>query len=191
MRRLDLHPQKKLRNPGRHLRQLARWPKRIVQQLPTAEDLAEVSRGGRGFWSFKIPVFEKVSDPPHATPATQRACIAALFAAADAVERSHKLQPGCRITCLVTTPFLFQSEVTIFTDEGYFRSFLPAAGKKRTKFDGGWIEGSRADEAAIADIVPPAPSGLKFEGGTLLTEHDAETRQTFERINWVWAFERR
>src|SRR5262245_2745556 len=110
MRRLDLRPSKKLRNPGRHLRALARWPQRIVSHLPTGAHLEEQIRTGRGFWNFKIPVFEKLSDPPHATPATQCACIATLFAAAEAVERAPNRPRNTRIACLVTTPFLFQSE---------------------------------------------------------------------------------
>jgi hypothetical protein len=123
MRRLDLHPQKKLRNPGRHLRQLARWPRRIIDQLPDAALLA-----GSRFWNFKVPVFAKLVEPPHATLEIQRACVAAIFAAAEALERSSRRPPDCRIACLVTTPFVFESEVTLFFDEDYFRSFLPPTG---------------------------------------------------------------
>jgi hypothetical protein len=192
MRRLDLRPSKKLRNPGRHLRALARWPQRIALQLPTGAGLKEQVATGRGFWNFKIPVFEKLSDPPHATPDTQRACIATLFAATEAVERAPDRPANARIACLVTTPFLFQSEVTIFMDEDYFRSFLPVPGTKRTPFDGGWIESSPADPATISSILPPAPRGLTFHGGTNLLEHDDQWEQSpVLRTNWVWAFERR
>jgi hypothetical protein len=34
---------------------------------------------------------------------------------------------NCRVACLVTTPFLFQSEVTLFFDEAYFSGFLPVS----------------------------------------------------------------
>lgn len=187
MRRLDLQPKKKLRNPGRHLRALARWPERIIAQLPAA---AQVE--GERFWNFKVPVFAKLVEPPHATPETQRACLAAIFAAADAVERSSQRPRGCRVACLVTTPFLFQSEVTLFWDEDYFRSFLPVADKKRTVFDGGWIEAWPADHVRLAPILPPAPDGLVFHGGTLLTEYDPEWgERPVERMNWVWSFPHR
>ncbi len=187
MRRLDLKPKKKLRNPGRHLRALALWPERIIEQLPAA---ARVE--GERFWNFKVPVFAKLVEPPHATPETQRACLAAIFGAADAVERSSRRPRDCRIACLVTTPFLFQSEVTLFRDEDYFRSFLPVTEKKRTAFEGGWIEASPADNALVAPILPPAPDGLVFRGGTLLTEYDPEWGETpVERVNWVWSFPRR
>jgi hypothetical protein len=49
MRRLDLKPDKKLRNPERHLRQLARWPEEIVASLP--DDFS-----GLRFWNAKVPV---------------------------------------------------------------------------------------------------------------------------------------
>jgi hypothetical protein len=186
MRRLDLHPQKKLRNPARHLRQLARWPERIVDLLPGATQLQ-----GERFWNFKIPVFAKLVEPPRTTPEIQRACIAAIFAAAEAIERSDKRPKDCRVACLVTTPFLFESEVTLFPDEDYFRSFLPMTETKRTEFDGGWIEAAPADATLLSPILPLAPEGLAFHGGTLLHEYDPEWGETpIERVNWVWSFPR-
>jgi hypothetical protein len=187
MRRLDLRPDRKLRNPGRHLRQLACWPERIATQIPSAADLESCR-----FWNWKVPVYSKLVEGRFATPETQRACIAAIFAAAEAVERSALRPPNSRIACLITTPFLFESEVTLFVDEGYFRSFLPAPGTKRTDFDGGWIEGSPADPEEIAPIRPPEPEGLAFMGGTLLIQHDPEWEVTpVHRCNWVWAFPHR
>jgi len=187
MRRLDLYPDRKLRNPGRHLRALARWPERIVSQIPLADDLGE-SR----FWNWKIPVYSKLVEGRHATPAAQKAAIAALFAAAEAVERSPSKPPSTRIACLITTPFLFESEVTLFADEGYFLSFLPMPGAKRTPFDGGWVESSPADPSILSAILPPSPPGLVFHGGTNLLHHDDTwERSPILRTNWVWAFQRR
>jgi hypothetical protein len=187
MRRLDLRPDRKLRNPQRHLRALARWPERIVHQLPTSEDLA-ASR----FWNWKIPVYSKVVEGRYATPEAQRAVIAALFAAAHAVETSPARPANCRTACLITTPFLFESEVTLFSDEDYFRSFLPVADTMRTDFDGGWIEASPADPSGLSAILPPAPAGLRFHGGTNLLQHDEQWETSpVLRTNWVWSFERR
>lgn len=186
MRRLDIRPRKKLRNPARHLRALARWPERIVEQLPTPEQV-----NGERFWNFKVPVFAKVVEPPHATVDTQRACFAAIFAAAAAIERSDRRPKNCRVACLVTTPFLFESEVTLFFDDEYFRTFLPVSGKSRTDYDGGWVEAEPADPAVIAGIVPEAPVGLAFSGGNILREFDEAWGRDSERFNWVWAFERR
>ena len=187
MRRLDLRPLKKLRNPGRHLRALARWPERIVAQLPTAGQSAS-----ERFWNFKIPVFSKLVDPPHATLQTQRACLAAILAAAEAVEKSERRPPSCRVACLVSTPSMFQSEVTLFFDEDYFQTFLPREEGKRTYFDGGWVEDEPVEADALGDLAIAAPEGMTFYGGVLLRQYDpAWGPRPVEQTTWVWAFERR
>ncbi len=184
MRRFDLRPLKKLRNPGRRLRALARWPERIVGEIPDPAMLD----GGR-FWNWKIPVYSKLVEPPHATSETQRAALAALFAAAEAVEHSPRRPPGSRVAILAVTPHLFDSEVTLFMDEGYFHSFLPPKSRSRTPMGEGWVEGEAADAALISPILPPAPEGLAFHGGTVIREFDPErAREPVERVNWVWAF---
>lgn len=187
MRRLDVRPLKKLRNPGRHLRALAKWPERIGGQLPDAALLA-----GERFWNFKVPVFSKLVEGAHATDEARRACLAALFAAAESMERSARRPAGCRVAVLATTPQLFDSEVTLFLDEGYFDSFRPVAKTSRTAYDGGWVEGSPADPAELAGILPPAPAGLEFFGGTRLVQFDKEWGDApVERANWLWAYPRR
>ncbi len=191
MRRLDTHPLKKLRNPARHLRSLAKWPERIVDQLPNADLLASIAANEERFWNYKVPVFSKLVEPPHATPEAQRACIAAILAAAEAIETSPRRPQGCRVACLVTTPFLFQSEVTLFFDDAYFRTFLPPKDKSRTTYDGGWIEAEPADPASIAAIRPQAPAKLEFHGGTLMREHDDAWGRDSDRINWVWSYDYR
>jgi hypothetical protein len=128
----------------------------------------------------------------HATLEAQHAAIAALFAAAHAVEDSPARPRDSRVACLITMPFLFESEVTLFSDESYFRSFLPVVDKKRTSFDGGWIEASPADPSGLSAILPPAPTGLHFHGGTTLLQHDEQWETSpVLRTNWVWSFDRR
>lgn len=188
MRRLDTRPLKKLRNPARHLRSLAKWPSDIADQLPDADLLARIHDSGDRFWNYKVPVFSKLVEPPHATPETQRACIAAILAAAEAIETSPRRPPNCRVACLVTTPFLFQSEVTLFFDDDYFRTFLPPQEKSRAEYAGGWVEAESADASAIADIRPQAPAKLEFHGGTRLREYDEAWGRDSDRINWVWAY---
>ncbi len=188
MRRLDLHPKRTLRNAQRHLRGLAQWPDRIAEGLPTPEQ-----QGSERFWNFKLPVFQKVVDPPHATGEAQRVCVAAMFAAAWAIEHSARRPEGCRVACLVTTPFLFESEVTLFFDEPYFRTFLPeaSANAKRATYDGGWVEGGAADAGDVPAFVPPAPDGLSFHGGVWLRQFEDGWEKPVEKTTWVWAFARR
>jgi hypothetical protein len=185
MRRLDLKPDKKLRNPERHLRQLARWPEEIVASLP--DDFS-----GLRFWNAKVPVASKLIEPPHATPETQRACLAALFAAAAAIEASDRRPPKSRIAVIAATPFMYSSEVTLFFDEEYFSTFLPPEDSSRTLFEGGWIETEAADVSLLAPILPPAPAGLAFKGGIRMLQSDAEWGpEPVESWTWVWAFDRR
>jgi hypothetical protein len=187
MRRLDLHPRRKLRNPERHLRALARWPEKIITQLPAPEQCA-----GERFWNFKVPVYSKLVDPPHATPQTQRACITAILAAAEAIECSPRRPANCRVACLVSTPSLFQSEVTLFFDDDYFQTFLPREEGKRTYFEGGWVEDEPADAEALEDLAVAPPDGMTFHGGMLLRQHDpAWGPKPVEQTTWVWAFDYR
>ena len=188
MRRFDLHPLRKLRNPARHLRQLAEWPERIVAQLPMADEIA-----GERFLNFKVPVYAKLVDPPHATVETQRACLEAVFAAVEAIERSALRPKDCRVACLVTTPFLFESEVTLFFDEDYFQTFLPAASAnaKRATYDGGWVEGGPSKDAAGIEAIMPPPDGLIFQGGVWLRQFEEGRGLLPERTTWVWAYPRR
>jgi len=187
MRRLDLQPAKKLRNPDRHLRQLARWPDEILASLPDAAALA-----GQRFWNAKVPVSAKLIEPPHATPATQRACLAALFAAAEAIEHSPRRAPNCRVAVLAATPFMFSSEVTVFFDEDYFSTFLPPEAPSQSIFEGGWIEAEAGDPGPLCAILPPRPAGLDFKGGTRMLQHDPTWPVTpVESFAWVWAFDRR
>lgn len=191
-RRLDLHPDKKLRNPGRHLRQLARWPERIVGELAALGERDPKAHLGGRFVNFKVPVFQKLVEPPHATAETQRACMAAILDAARAIEMSDKRPADCRVACLISTPTLFNSEVTIFFDEDYFRTFLPREEGKRNYFDGGWIEDELVEADALGDLRVEAPVGMEFFGGTLLRQYDPSWGpRPVEQVTWVWAYPRR
>lgn len=191
-RRLDLHPDKKLRNPGRHLRQLARWPERIVGELAALGERDPKAHLGRRFVNFKVPVFQKLVEPPHATVEKQRACMAAILDAARAIEMSDKRPVDCRVACLISTPTLFNSEVTIFFDEDYFRTFLPREEGKRNYFDGGWIEDELVEADALGDLRVEAPVGMEFFGGTLLRQYDPSWGpRPVEQVTWVWAYPRR
>ncbi|MFB8280911.1 DUF3916 domain-containing protein [Nocardia colli] len=185
MRRLDLNPDKKLRNPGRHLRRLAQWPEWIVDQIP--ESFAD-----QRYWNFKIPVFNKLVDSPQTTNAIRKTCLATLFAAAEAVESSPRRPPHSRVACLVTTPDLFSSEVTIFLSEDYFDGFRPVSETHHTDYSGGWVESSPADPASLDPIRPLEPAGLDFLGGTNLLEFDEDLpKHLITRTHWTWTYPHR
>lgn len=166
---------------------LALWPEQIVGELAEPEAYL-----GERFVNFKVPVFSKLVEPPHATEETQRACIAAIFAAARAIEESGKRPPDCRVACLISTPSLFNSEVTLFFDEVYFSTFLPQEEGKRHYFDDGWVESEPAEIDVIHEILPPAPEGLAFCGGALMRQYDPGWGpKPVEQFTWVWSYPRR
>ncbi|MFI6171670.1 DUF3916 domain-containing protein [Nocardia sp. NPDC051052] len=184
MRRLDLNSAKKLRNPGRHLRQLALWPERIIDQIPGPATCTD-----QRYWNFKIPVFNKLVDSPQTTNAIRKECLAVLFAAAEAVEKSPRRSPNSRVACLVSTPDLFSSEVTIFLSEDYFDGFLPVSETQRANYPGGWVETSPADPTSLKPIQTPEPDGLDFLGGTQFVEFDEDwPDQRTTRIHWTWSY---
>ncbi|MEU7142896.1 DUF3916 domain-containing protein [Nocardia sp. NPDC046473] len=184
MRRLDLQPAKKLRNPGRHLRRLAQWPEWIADQIPKADTLAD-----QRYWNFKIPVFNKLVDSPQTTNAIRKTCLATVFAAAQAVEQSPRRPPRSRVACLVSTPDLFSSEVTIFLSEDYFNGFRPASETQRFTYSGGWVETSPAEPSSLKPIRPPEPAGLDFLGGTHFVEFDEDWPDLrITRTHWTWTY---
>lgn len=190
-RRLDVRPAKKLRNPGRRLRALTRWPEWIEEQLPHPRQVE-----GERFWNIKVPVFAKVVDPPHATEAAQLACVAAIHAAMARLDASPLTPRPCRVACLVETPGLFGSEVTLFFDEAYFATFLPPPAFSRTDYEHGWVTAEPADPELIAAIRPPEPPGLTFHGGTRIEQLDTDWDENgpgrqWTSYTWVWSFGRR
>jgi len=186
-----MRPAKKLRNPGRHMRQLARWPDWIEERLPEPWQVE-----GDRYLNFKVPVFAKAVDPPHATAETQRACLAAILSAAARLEASPRTPRPCRVACLVEYPGMFGSEVTLFFSEEYFETFLPPAAPQRTEFGDSWTSAEAADPEVIAAIRPPEPQGMTFHGGFRLEGFDADEDEPgggrrWMGYTWVWSFERR
>jgi hypothetical protein len=188
-RRLDMRPAKKLRNPGRHMRAFARWPDWVEHQLPEPWQVE-----GDRFWNFKVPVWEKAVDPPHATVETQRACLATILATMARLEASPLTPRPCRVACLVETPGMFGSEVTLFYDDDYFRTFLPPAGASRHEHERGWVAAEPADPGVIAAIRSAEPEGITFHGGTRMEGFDVDAYEpgggwAWMRYTWVWSFE--
>jgi Protein of unknown function (DUF3916) len=185
MRRLDLHPLKKLRNPRRHLRSLRKW----------ADGFARFDWSGYGdsagtFDHWRIPIHAKLVSDRHTTPGIQAEIIQCLI---DAAANLHAtLPPACRhmpVAALITYPFLFNSEVTLFIDPDHFQSFKPrdvttsSAKSDDCRID---VESSRVDILSKFGIA--LPSGARA-GGYFMREIDFECPScTFESEHWVVAF---
>jgi hypothetical protein len=170
MRRLDLHPHKKLRNPRRHLRSLHRWVEGFARF-----DGASYSEFADRFDHWRIPIHAKLSDEKHTTPEIQAEIIQCLV---DAAANLHAALPPERqhmpVATLITYPFLFNSEVTLFVDPDYFQSFKPrdiAASSTRSEYFQIDVEPSHVDVLGKFGIVLPAGARA---GGYFMRQIDFE-----------------
>lgn len=119
MRRMSIHRRyAKVRGVRRHLRSLQQWAEGADRWDPQPYDHLP-------YWHYKIPVLDRLVEPPTTHPNIQRQVINALLLAATklAAQSQTAEWPYCRVAALLTLPYLFQSEVTVFFDESYYRSF--------------------------------------------------------------------
>lgn len=184
-RRLNLHPLRRLRNPARHLRSLARQASDPPGWLPSHDVL---EGWADRFWHWKAPIDSKLVAPRDTNPAIKAAVAQSLLEAAANASRHLVLRRKARVACLLAPENLFASEVTIFFDDDYFQTFLPPA------IHGVARAGAFAVTTAPAtiDVVPDwglqVPKGLRDFGGYLMTEQeDGDPDATFVSHHWVFA----
>lgn len=117
MRRISIQrPFAKVRGQARHFRALERWAAGFAGQAPRPEP-------DENFWHARIPVLDRLVDPPTASHGMQKRAIAALLQAASHLAAAASDAPYCRAAVLLTLPDLFQSEVTLFFDPEYYQGF--------------------------------------------------------------------
>lgn len=119
MRRLAIMERKKVRGVPRRLRALARWADQFAGR--------HVPRPARGdkYWNWKIPVYAGLVNPPTTTPALQGECMTHMLTAArHLAEATPAASEGYhRVACLFVLPWLYASEVAIYYDRDYYRTF--------------------------------------------------------------------
>ncbi len=185
MRRLDIKPRKKLRNPDRHLRALKRWADGFEGFFP-----AEAQRRDQRFLNWKIPIHSKLVSEAHTTPAILRTCILRLVDAAAHLQAAKPADcASMPVAALIRYPNLFDAEVTVFVDPEYFYSFNPDHFRPRSVQSGAFrvdSEPSRVDVVGEHQIrLPPGARA----GGCLLREIDMdapESPRAYE--NWTIGF---
>ena len=136
MRRMSIHrAYAKVRGIRRHLRNLEKWAEGADNWNPQPYEHLP-------YWHCKIPVLDRLVEPPTTNPRIQKQVINSLLLAATKLAEHGKTAewPYCRSAVLLTLPYLFQSEVTLFFDESYYRSFyhqqnlLPDSEKPSKRF---------------------------------------------------------
>lgn len=161
MRRLDLHPKRKLRNPERHLRALKLWQNTAHLNFLEGIHPHDIDQ----YWNIKLPVYAKLCNPPHTTPAIQRACVEALTGVAQNIRAHRIVDRSYRLAILLETPSMFSSEVTLFFDAEYLQSFYPPA-EFGTKENGvGRVTTLPAQMEQYDALKLAIPSDFEFAGG--------------------------
>ncbi|WP_282298550.1 DUF3916 domain-containing protein [Stenotrophomonas sp. PS02289] len=110
--------QPKLRYAPRGLRYLQRWSEGFAGKFPSAEELAENPR----YWNYKIPVDSGLVEAPYTNPQLQRECAQRMInACAHLIEAKPAGLAHVRVTCSISLPLMFGSELCLYLDEDYYR----------------------------------------------------------------------
>jgi hypothetical protein len=114
---------KKLRGIPRRMRALEKWAQDFSGYVRLRSELSE------RYFNWKVPVHSALVQGRQTNLETQSRCVAALLKAASFLSEASPDNSGSyyRVACLITWPWLHQSEVTIFYDKSYYESFLGKA----------------------------------------------------------------
>lgn len=112
---------KKLRGIPRRLRALTRWTKSLSGYFPSALTAEEK------YWYYKIPVHRNLVEGKQTSKSIQAFCAQQLI---DAAHHIYKAKPQdteySRVTCVISLPCMFTSELCIYTSEEYFNEHTVA-----------------------------------------------------------------
>lgn len=179
MRRMDLHPKKKLRGRRRHEIALDRSMDRIEGWYPEPQvDFARV----------RLPGFQKVYGPL-GTAAFRHHVVRRLVRAAVAVAGNRlPAGPWSCVAALIDWPGLWGSEVCVFFDrelaEGFSPAYRATHAPGRATWTGGWIDSAppETDLIALAGVNLPAHFAAH---GVKLTQYDNDIDEIHVREEWV------
>lgn len=109
---------------ARRLRALNRWAECFDARWPT--ELEESDK----YYNWKIPILMSVVQGRHAQFEWQRSCVNSLVVAASRLVQNGPANVPFRVVASIAVPWLFGSEVCIYSDRDYFlhqlqRSPLP------------------------------------------------------------------
>ncbi|WP_433738813.1 DUF3916 domain-containing protein [Pseudomonas putida] len=118
MRRIAVN-NKPLKGIHRRLRALEHWASTFRDEFhPRSEHMERYTH-------WKIPVHAALVEGPHARIEDQAFCIQQLLEAACHLSNAaDRTQGYYRVACLLTWPWVHQSEIAIFYDQDYYLRFL-------------------------------------------------------------------
>lgn len=161
MRRMDLHPRRRLRNPKRHIRSLMRWAETAHLHLPQP---SAIEREAHTF-CIRLPAYQKLCDPPHTTPELQHQCVEAMLIAAQNLRRHLNLTRPYRIALLLQTPHLWNSTIELVLDPVWPNSMFPPHEYKVSKGTGFEVESLPPNTNILTDLKLVLPTGYALLSG--------------------------
>lgn len=168
MRRLSVHrPKAKVRNPARRLRTLREWAEGAKGKYP--------SRKEEKYVNWKIPVLDRLVDAPTARHEWQVQTLESLLIAArHFVEAKPETEHGRSwVAVLVGFPNMWSSEVTVFFDRDYYKSFLGVDEHMRHR--------SLCEEMGLT-----VPAGMIEVGSMAIWEEEDEQGRIFQASEERW-----
>ena len=106
---------KKLRGIPRRLRALTRWANSFSGYFPS--ELTPEEK----YWNYKIPVHRNLVEGKQTSKSIQAFCTQQLIDAAHHIYKAKTQDTDyCRVTCVISLPWMFGSELCIYTTEEYF-----------------------------------------------------------------------
>ncbi len=118
MRRISFsRPKEKVRGAARRLKMLDKWANGFDGYFPT-----EWSK--ERYVEFRLPVLDRLVDPPTTQPEWQLQAIQAVFRVMDNLNNArHKEFSSVPINLILTWPKLSGSRIILFFDCSYYKSF--------------------------------------------------------------------
>ena len=116
MRQISYHrPNQKVRGVSRRIRAFKQWVKATENFFPPGEEQRE-------YWNEKMPVLDRLVNPPTTTRSIQSQCANLLLqAGSDRVAASHCKPDSSMVTVLLTLPNLHSSEICIYFNKAYLK----------------------------------------------------------------------
>lgn len=115
----------RLRGISRRLRSLKEWSMSLDGFFPNTLGESEE------YWNMKIPVISTLVDGRFSSKEIRVECAQCLIDATHAIFRSKpQSKDKFRVTCSITIPQVFASEICIFSSEGYYKEHTtPGVGR--------------------------------------------------------------
>jgi len=171
MRRISFsRPKEKVRGAKRRLKALDEWANTFEGYFPS-------EWSSERCFDFKIPVIDRLVDPPTTKHVWQMQAVRAMF---KALKKLHDAKPGeyskVKIDLILTWPDLHGSRIIVFFDESYHKGFYEK--------DGEWQK--RIPEPIGKEGLPfEVPSYAKIARIKFMNrDYDGEETTEWYTTNW-------